>query len=105
VDVEPAVRAAGALEVAACGGEVLGGRDDGPALRRFGGEQVHEVFLCRDVDAGDRLVEEVQLGLGGDCPSEERAPALAAGKPPDLGRGYAQHPDPRSEEHTSELQS
>ena len=31
-----------------------------------------------DVDAGDRLVEQVQVGFRGERPGKEGAPALAA---------------------------
>ena len=47
-------------------------------------EDVHEVFLGRRVDAGHGLVEEVQLGLGGDRAGEEDPPALAARQRADL---------------------
>ena len=36
------------------------------------------------VDPGDRLVEQVQLGLGGDRPGEEDPPALTARQRADL---------------------
>ena len=45
-----------------------------------------QVLLGRGVDAGDRLVEEVQVGLRRERPGEEHAPALAARQRADLGR-------------------
>src|SRR5438034_7435851 len=54
------------------GAEVLGGRrqvmrggDHGPAAVRLVGEQLHQVFLGRQVDAGDRFVKQVELRIGG----------------------------------------
>ena len=47
-------------------------------------EDIHQVLLGRDVDAGDGLVEEVQVGFRRQGPSEEDPPALAARQGPDL---------------------
>ena len=43
--------------------EVVGGGDDRPPSLRLRLEDPHQVFLGRDVHAGDRLVEEVEVGL------------------------------------------
>ena len=67
-------------EVAARRGQVVGRGDDRLAGADFAVEQLHQVLLRRDVDAGDGLVEQVELGLGGDRPGEERPPTLAAGQ-------------------------
>ena len=44
----------------------------------------HQVLLGRGVDAGDRLVEQVQVGPRRERPGEEDAPALAARQRADL---------------------
>ena len=64
--------------------QVVGRRDHRLAGTRLGLQDVHEVLLGHGVDAGDGLVQQVQVGLGGDRPRQEDAPALAAGQGPDL---------------------
>ena len=51
------------LEALGGAGEVVRRRDDRPAAGGLGLEEVHQVLLRRDVDAGHRLVEEVQVRL------------------------------------------
>ena len=63
-----------------------------PAPRlRF--EDVHQLLLGRRVDAGDRLVEQVELGFRGECPGQEHPPPLAAGQGPDLAVDLVVHAD------------
>ena len=56
-------------------------------------QDVHQVLLGRGVDAGDRLVEQVQVRLGGQGAGEEDAPPLAARQAPDLGPQVTVHAD------------
>ena len=72
------------LEPLGRAGEVVGGRDDRLAPLRLGLEEVHQVLLRRRVDAGDRLVEQEQVGLRGQRAGEEHAPSLAARQAADL---------------------
>ncbi len=81
------------LEALGRAGEVVRGRDDRLAALRLGLEDVHQELLGRRVDAGHRLVEQEQVGLGGEGPGEEHAPPLAAGQAPDLRPQVALHPD------------
>ena len=56
-------------------------------------EDVHQVLLGPHVDAGDGLVEEVQVGLGRDRAGQEDAAALAARQRADLAVDGVGHPD------------
>ena len=79
-----AVEERGLLEPLGRAQEVVGGGDDGPPGTRLRLEHVHELLLGRGVDAGDRLVEEVQIRLGGERTRQEDAPALTTGERSDL---------------------
>ena len=54
------------LEALRGAGQVVGRRDDRLPAAGLGLEDVHQVLLCRRVDAGDRLVEEEQVRPGGE---------------------------------------
>ena len=79
------------LEALGGAGQVVGGRDHRPSRRRLGLEEVHQQLLGRGVDAGHGLVEQEQVGFGGERPGEEHAPPLAAGQAPDLGPQVVVH--------------
>ena len=74
-------------------GQVMGGGHDGLAGPGLGLQDVHQVLLGRGVDAGDRLVEEIQLRFRGQGPGEEDPPSLAARQRPDLAVDLGVHPD------------
>ena len=57
----------------------------------FGVEDRHEVLLRRRVDAGDRLVKEVQVRFRREGAREECAPALAARQRADLRSAVGCH--------------
>ena len=90
---DPAVDQRGLVEALRGADQVVGRGDDRLAGPRLGLEDVHQVLLGRGVDAGDRLVEQVQVGLGGDRPGQEDAPALAAGQRADLAVDGVGHAD------------
>ena len=90
---DAAVDERGLLEALRRADQVVGRGDDGLAGPRLALEHVHQLFLGRRVDPGHRLVEEVQLRLGGDRPGEEHPPPLAARQRADLAIERAGHPD------------
>ena len=81
---DPAVDERRLVEVVGGAGEVVGRRHDGPARIRLGLQDPHQVLLGRDVDAGHRLVEEVQVGLRGERLGEEDPAPLPARERADL---------------------
>ena len=90
---EPAVEQRRLVESLGGADQVVGRGDDRLAGPRLGLEDVHQVLLGPRVDAGDRLVEQVQLGFGGDGPGEEDPAALAARQGADLAVDRIGHPD------------
>jgi hypothetical protein len=90
---DPMVDRGDLLEALRGAGQVVGRGDDGLAPERLGFEEVHQLLLRRRVDAGDRLVEQVDLGVRGQGPGEEHAPSLATGQPPDLDVALVGHAD------------
>src|SRR6476620_8844248 len=73
--------------------KIMGRGDDRLAGSRLGLEDVHQVFLRRGVDAGHRLVEQVQVGVSRERPGEEDAPPLAPRQRADLAIARVDHPD------------
>jgi len=88
---ETAVQGDDRIEMGGRGGQVVRGGDDGAATLRLGMQDRHQVLLGRDVHAGDRLVEQVELGIRRDRACQERTPALAAGELTDLRLGAVEH--------------
>ena len=65
-------------------GEVVEGGDDGAALGAPGAEKVGEFLGGDEVEAGERFVEEEDIGALGDGAGKEDALLLSAGE----GRGW-----------------
>ena len=68
--------------------EVMGRQHDGRPRRRLVGDHLEDALLRRQVEAGDRLVEEQQVGTGGERLGDQHALALAAGQ---IAERPAQH--------------
>ena len=90
---EPAVEQRRFVESLGGADQVVGRRDDRLARSRLGLEDVHQVLLGPDVDAGDGLVEQVELRLGGEGPREEDSAPLAARQRADLAGRRIGHAD------------
>jgi hypothetical protein len=57
-------------------------------------QHIDDGALRRGVDTGERLVQEVEIGILRKRPGEEDALLLAAGQLADLARGEIGHADP-----------
>ena len=67
-----------ALETLGGAGEIVCRRHDRTPATSLGLQDVHQVLLGRGIDAGDRLVEQVEIGLPDQGASEEHAASLTA---------------------------
>jgi hypothetical protein len=65
-------------------GEVVGRGNDRAAAGSLGIEDVHDLLLRRGVNAGDRLVKQIDLRIGGDRTRQEDSAALTTGEFTDL---------------------
>src|ERR1700694_853630 len=72
--------------------QVVGRYEDGGAVALQVFKQGEDRVLCRRVDACDRLIEQKQLGLIYERPSDEHALLLATRKLRDLHVGIVAHP-------------
>lgn len=84
---EGGIQEEGVIEVGAGEGEVVDGGEDGAALGVPGAEDVGEFFGGVEVEGGERLVEEEDIGPLGKGAGEEDALLLAAGEFADLAVG------------------
>jgi hypothetical protein len=65
-------------------GEIVRGRDDRAATRRLGVKDVHDLLLRRGINAGDGLVEEIDLWICGDRTRQEDPATLTTREFADL---------------------
>jgi hypothetical protein len=65
-------------------GEIVRGGDDRAAARRLGVEDVHDLLLRRWVNAGDRLIKQIDLWVGGDRTRQEDPATLTTRELTDL---------------------
>ena len=90
---DPAVDEGRLVEAVGGAGQVVGGCDHRPSGPRLGLQDVHQVLLGRRVDAGDRLVQQVEVRVSRDCPGQEDPTPLTARQRADLALHRIRHAD------------
>jgi hypothetical protein len=72
-------------------GEIVRGCDDRSSACRFGIKDVHDLLLRRWVDAGDRLVKQIDLWVSGDRTRQEDPTTLTTRELADLSPRKVRH--------------
>jgi hypothetical protein len=67
-------------------GEVMRGGDHRTSASRLGIQDVHDLLLRHRVHSGDRLVQQIDLRVRGECARNENPSALPSGEFADLTR-------------------
>ncbi len=60
--------------------EVMGGQDNEAAPVPFLGHHIEDELLARQIEAGDRLVEQEAVGIAGQCTGHQDPLTLSAGQ-------------------------